>query len=317
MGDLISIIVPIFNSEKYLPDCIESILSQTHKNLQLILVNDGSTDSSLDICEHFKKKDNRIVVVNKSNEGVSSARNIGIQIAEGDYIGFVDSDDYINPNLLEVLLNQIRIDKSQMCALTSYTINNSELKKNNGTISKEEALKNLLLLKFPTSLWAYLYSRDLIGDQKLNSQIHFFEDFEFNFRIISVANKISVCNQKLYNYRANEESVNNQSINHKRMTCLKIYDLLNKEIQENNWVFNKYALYFRTHCIISVISSISKTLEVDDNYYYETIVYMRDKFLKTMLSPIVPFKYKATVLVFSTIPNVFTKILYYYRYRKV
>ena len=164
MNNLISVIVPIYNSEKYLPKCIESILSQTYKNLELILINDGSTDNSLNICNYYKSLDNRIIVIDKPNEGVSATRNLGIKIAKGDYLGFVDSDDYIEDNMYEVLLTQIETDKSQICVMTSYTVNS--LKKcpslyKKGIISGNEALKQLLMLRFP-SLWAYLYSKDVI-----------------------------------------------------------------------------------------------------------------------------------------------------------
>ena len=102
---IISIIVPIYNSEKYLERCINSILNQTYTNFELILINDGSKDSSLKICRKYASKDNRIVVIDKENEGVSIARNMGIQRAKGELISFVDADDYIEKTFLEDMLN--------------------------------------------------------------------------------------------------------------------------------------------------------------------------------------------------------------------
>ena len=99
MDPIISIIVPIYNVDKYLSRCIDSILNQTFKNFELILVNDGSTDKSLDICKYYKNIDNRKYIINKKNGGLSSARNAGLEIARGKYIGFVDSDDYIHPQM--------------------------------------------------------------------------------------------------------------------------------------------------------------------------------------------------------------------------
>jgi len=101
----ISIIVPIYNSEKYLKRCIESILKQTYTNIELILINDGSEDKSLEICEEYKKNDERIIIVNKENEGVSVARNIGIEKATGELISFVDADDYLEATFLQELLD--------------------------------------------------------------------------------------------------------------------------------------------------------------------------------------------------------------------
>ena len=102
MTHKISIIVPIYNTEKYLGNCLNSIINQTYKNLEIILINDGSTDNSLSICNNYKNKDNRIKIVNKTHTGVSDTRNIGIKNATGEYIGFVDSDDYIEQDLLKI-----------------------------------------------------------------------------------------------------------------------------------------------------------------------------------------------------------------------
>ncbi len=98
--ELISIIVPVYNSEKYLSECIESILCQTYSNFEIVLINDGSTDSSLDICKKYMAKDNRVILVNKSNSGVSPSRNVGIEKAKGNWITFVDSDDFLSENYL-------------------------------------------------------------------------------------------------------------------------------------------------------------------------------------------------------------------------
>ncbi|HCJ56219.1 MAG TPA: hypothetical protein DHV55_01640, partial [Clostridiaceae bacterium] len=138
MSSLISIIVPIYNAERYLVGCIESILAQTYKNIQVILVNDGSTDNSLKICNLYKSLDSRVIVIDKLNEGVSATRNLGLQVAKGDYIGFVDSDDHIEKNMYEVLLNKIKRDRSDLCAMSSYTINNYT--GNSNLVSNIEAL---------------------------------------------------------------------------------------------------------------------------------------------------------------------------------
>ena len=108
MKELISIIVPIYNVEKYIHKCIESIINQTYKNLEIILVDDGSPDNCGNICEEYAKNDSRIKVIHKENNGLSSARNAGLEICKGDYIGFVDSDDYIELNMYEVLINALK-----------------------------------------------------------------------------------------------------------------------------------------------------------------------------------------------------------------
>lgn len=103
MNDLISVVIPVYNVEKYLDKCIETVSKQTYTNLEIILVDDGSNDLSPEICEAWKNKDKRIIVIHKENGGLSSARNVGIDLAKGKYITFVDSDDYIDLKMIETL----------------------------------------------------------------------------------------------------------------------------------------------------------------------------------------------------------------------
>ena len=104
-NDKVSIIVPVYNAEKYLIRCVDSIINQTYKNLEIILINDGSIDNSLEIMKKYKVIDNRIIIIDKKNEGVSIARNVGIKSSSGKYICFVDSDDYIENNMIQILDN--------------------------------------------------------------------------------------------------------------------------------------------------------------------------------------------------------------------
>lgn len=313
MDPLISILVPVYNAEKFLVECIESILRQTYRNIQLILINDGSIDNSLSICNYYKYIDSRVLVIDKPNSGVSATRNLGLSVAEGDFIGFVDSDDFIEENMYEELLKRMIEDDSDLCAMTAYTINYLDKQgiKSRKTLEGREALKYLLLLEFPTSLWACLYSRNIIKDLALNIDIHFFEDFEFNFKVLLNSNRVSMCDERLYNYRKNETSANSQGINGKRMTCLNIYDLIITKIERGDDEYLKYASYFRAHCIITCILSISKSHEVKEKYY--KIVYLNAKLRikETIFSQYVPFRHKATILAFLIFPRIFPKILYY------
>lgn len=112
---LVSVIVPVYNAEKYLKKCMESILKQTYENIELILINDGSIDKSLDICNQFSKRDRRIRVIDKDNSGVSDTRNLGIMLAKGKYLCFVDSDDYIEENYIEKMILNTDESTLTMC----------------------------------------------------------------------------------------------------------------------------------------------------------------------------------------------------------
>ena len=118
---LISIVVPVYNCEQYISECIDSILGQTYTNIQLILVDDGSTDNSLAICENYLDRDRRVLLISQENLGVSMARNAGLDAAEGAYIGFVDSDDFIDRKMYEKLFSLIRRDCSDCAACLLYT----------------------------------------------------------------------------------------------------------------------------------------------------------------------------------------------------
>lgn len=315
MNSLVSIVVPIYNAEKYLSRCIESILNQTYDNLQVILVNDGSTDNSLEICMFYKNKDKRITVVNKNNEGVAKARNLGIEMSEGNYIGFVDSDDYINYNMYERLLKKTITDRSQACAMVNHTINKLDIEKDKKELTREEVLRKLLLLKFPTSLWSYLYSKEIIEDTRLNEEIHFFEDLDFNFKVFSRLNKISLCYEELYHYETNEGSINAQAINDKKITCLKIFDQ-----PENKSIIEKYELceyssYSKAHFLVSLILIMSKLKNRDKNYYNIVKNYARSILKETLESRQIGRTFKSVVLLSSIDPLALCKVIYIMKYR--
>ena len=148
--DLISIVVPIYNTEKYLKRCIESILNQTYQNLEVILVNDGSLDKSGQICNEYAKRDKRIKVIHKENTGSAESRNIGIKYATGKLIGFVDSDDYIDKNMYEMLYKDLKKHDAEIAICNIQMVNEkfSKLKENKEEpiriLDKKEALYSLI-----------------------------------------------------------------------------------------------------------------------------------------------------------------------------
>lgn len=317
MNPLISIIVPIYNAEKYIETCIKSILEQTHKEIQLILVNDGSTDESLSICHEYAKTDKRIIIINKENGGVSSARNAGIKSASGEYIGFVDSDDFVDQEMYAKLLKKLQTDNSECVALSKYTVRKPSPKTSNTheVISPQDALEALFELKFPTSLWAYLYKKELIKDIRLSNKIHFFEDFEFNFKAIKNCKKISLCEENLYNYRPNELSINAQGINDKRMSCLFIYESILPEIKELNSprLLDK-ALFFNCHFIIGLIIILGQSPRGKTKAYCDNVQSYSRKFLpKFITSKSIPLKHKVTIASSAASSRLTSSIIYLLR----
>lgn len=311
MYPLISVIVPVYNSEKYLSRCIESILNQTYSNIELILINDGSTDNSPNICEEFQSIDSRIQVLHKVNGGVSSARNAGIDLAKGSLVGFVDSDDHISEEMYARLFDTFS-DDVDLATLVGYTVNSTELTVDEvSTISNMDALGYIFKLRFPTSLWAYLYKKDAIGDLRLDESIHFFEDFVFNVKVLKRAKCISLCKENLYHYEMSEGSINLQKINDKKVSCLKIYDdLIDEPFLVDDGALKSKAEYFRAHFLAGTILTLSNSIDVAEKKYYDIVKeHARSTVVDTLRSRHVPIKYKMAIAASAVSPLVTAKII--------
>ena len=212
MQPLISIIIPVYKIEKFIDKCIKSIISQTYRNLEIILVDDGSPDKCPGICDKYAKIDNRIKVIHKPNGGLSDARNAGIDICKGDYIGFVDGDDYISENMYEHLLDHCIKCNADMSICGIYAIDEdySNLSIYNPMIYKETILSNIqalnhLFLTFDVNFevaWNKLYKRDLfLNKDNIRypyGKLH--EDTYTTYKLLYYANNIAVFNEPLYYY---------------------------------------------------------------------------------------------------------------------
>lgn len=231
MNDLVSVIVPIYNVERYLERCVNSILNQSYSNLDIILVNDGSNDSSGKICETFSKLDKRVRVLHKKNGGLSDARNLGLEYCKGSYVCFIDSDDYLNPKYVEILLN---ICHYQGCdiAICDYKITNSEIEnfdETNYGIEEEVILKTPKevlndfygeLHVYSVVAWNKLYKSSIIKDIRYPLGINY-EDEATTCKFIWNCSKVGCCNQKLYYYFQRENSIMSRKFTEKNLDCCK------------------------------------------------------------------------------------------------
>ncbi|MCL2842914.1 MAG: glycosyltransferase [Oscillospiraceae bacterium] len=234
---LISVIVPVYNVEEYLAECLDSILDQTYRNLEIILVNDGSTDSSGDICEHYRKMDDRIRVIYQENKGVSSARNLGIDSANGQWIAFVDSDDGIKPDMYEKLLHAAtQSGKKVVCcdfsrfasdmeALRSST---STKKFPSWTVSSEKYLKMILKGRTHSGVYAKIYCADLFygeGALRFDESCYFGEDGLLTFCIAGRIDGFTVLSEGLYLWRTRSGSLTTTALNERKFS---IYDAVER-----------------------------------------------------------------------------------------
>lgn len=208
---MISVIIPVYNVEKYLDRCINSVLKQSYKNLEIILIDDGSADNSGMMCDECAKSDNRIKVIHKTNAGVSSARNAGLDIAKGNYIGFVDPDDYISENMYEILLDEMKSGDFDIVECNYYRVyeDGAQLKKEN-----KDAVYTGYKDIWYAALTDYLFcgmcnkliKKSVIGDLRFNTDYKISEDMLFFFECAKNGKKLKFVNKPLYYYLQRENS---------------------------------------------------------------------------------------------------------------
>lgn len=218
--ELISIIVPIYNLESHLIWCLDSVAGQTYQNIEVILIDDGSTDSSGKICDEYCNRDHRFKVIHQKNKGIAGARNVGLKEFRGDFVCFVDGDDYIHPRMIEILYNSyISGDFSFSMVLPQETTKYiSEFPMINNPSSDILAQKDLFCgffgnsvqEKIYLSLWNKLYPRNLIEDELFNDMTC--EDGDFNLRIFLKSNRSILTKTKLYYYVQRGDSITHQNV---------------------------------------------------------------------------------------------------------
>lgn len=250
MNERISVVVPVYNSARYLRDCLESLRNQTIEQLQIILVDDGSTDQSGKLCDEFAAMDKRICVIHTPNRGVSAARNIALDIAEGRYVYFCDSDDVCDTNLLESLLRSLKKTDSDLCSC-GYARFSEEVSKSKPVSEAVRCVegKNSICMQLHNVeqvggyLWNKLFLRDLIEADwhiRFREDIAILEDYIFLMEYVSRCNRMCCVENMLYNYRNNPTGALRQELSDRlytqivgreglyRLACEK-FDLSNEE----------------------------------------------------------------------------------------
>lgn len=220
MTNLISVIIPIYKVEKYLDECITSVVVQTHKNLEIILVDDGSPDNCPQICDDWAKKDDRIKVIHKKNGGLSDARNVGIEIASGDYIAFVDSDDFIKPDMLEKLFAAICRENADIaaCGILSCEGDRQTAWGCRDFAGTSEHILAMLYndAAYPVAAWNKLYHRSCWNDLRFPVG-KTCEDAFTTYQLVHNAERIVMIPEALYCYRIRPGSIMTSTFSLKKM----------------------------------------------------------------------------------------------------
>lgn len=206
---LISVIVPVYKVEKYLDECIESIVNQTYRNLEIILVDDGSPDNCPQMCDDWAKKDERICVIHKENGGVSSARNAGLDVCKGEYIAFVDSDDWLEPDMYETMVRQIKDNCLIVCEYTKSNSTDADFVKelNETVYFKRTEFSELLSNGRINSPVNKLYKQNQLNNIRFHKDISLGEDLLFNLEVLQSSKAdILFISEPLYHYRCEEKN---------------------------------------------------------------------------------------------------------------
>ena len=282
---LISVIVPVYNVEKYLDYCINSITNQTYNNLEILLIDDGSTDQSSAICDKWAVEDKRIKVIHKENGGLSDARNAGMQMAKGTYIAFIDSDDWIEKYYIEYLYRAIKETGAEIsaCEIRQVIDGQKPEKLNNVVLSQikyttEEALATILKGNgFRAVAWNKLYKADMLAGEKFKVGV-LHEDEFFTYRIIGKAKILCFVENPLYNYRQRSGSI-------MKTISMRHLDVLDAYLERLNYLRLKFPELYKqdkaTFCITCVNYYCDATMKkFEDNSKSKSIIKEKRKGIK-------------------------------------
>lgn len=318
----VSIVVAIFNVENYLDRCVLSIVNQTYKNIEIILVDDGSTDSSSILCDHWHQKDDRIKVIHKGNGGLSDARNAGLSRATGDYICFVDGDDYIEKNMVEASLKHAINNKADVVIFSNYVVsaNNQKIQHNIHSSQKLYTESNIIpqLLNecigtIPSnksdydigfSPWGRLCRRSVLVNNNVcfkDEHILIYEDLMFLLDLLPVITKAVVINQPLYDYCENSNSLTRRFDVSRFNKIKKQYYYLKNNRQYNKLIFenSETELRFKRTFIGYIRNAV--TILIDNHSLQNVRLICQDSFTQEILRnyPITKLPIKQSLVAFA------------------
>lgn len=295
----ISVIVPVYMAEKHLKKCIESIINQTYKNIEIILVDDGSPDECPKICDDFAKKDDRVIVLHQVNQGVSSARNKALNIANGDYVTFVDADDWIEEEFLEEMISNITSDVDMVVAGFTFDYINEEsviIKSDNKTINGDNIVTEFLLDKFRPEVWGKLIKLSTIGEIRFNEYYGYAEDVLFNYHLTKSCSKIMCKDCVKYHYLQNSgNSSTTPFITVNRKNSYKVFEEIVNDCKNDNKVYS-CALYQFTMRVFAILTRVMKDADFSKKYYDEIVNAILNHKKDILKCQTVNKKYKASII---------------------
>ena len=317
--ELISVIVPVYNVEQYLKKCVDSIVNQTYKNLEIILVDDGATDSSGEICDELEKLDNRIKVYHKENGGLSDARNYGVARATGSYIGFVDSDDFIDAEMYEKLYEAIIKEDADVaeCNLKIVYPERVELftdKRYYQVCTKQEYLEEYLKIeKIFGSACVRLIKTNIA--KKIEFPVgKLYEDTYYAYDLIDIADKYVLMDNACYNYLMRENSITNAKFNPRIFDLIEIVEKFHVNVYRNYPSLKEAADCRKMYAYFSVLNSILLEENFKNNTFYLQIInYFKENYKKLLNNKYITRNRKLSIILIKLNINIYRKVLLRYK----
>lgn len=321
----ISVIVAVYNAEAYLKKCVDSILNQTYQNLEVILINDGSTDQSSAICNDYALKDSRVKVISRENRGIAFTRNEGLDTAEGDYITFVDSDDYIHPQMYELMMKKRREHDADVVACDYLQIPEKETPsvvsldadniRTDIIQTEQEKKKYIYLDKYVDALlvWNKIIKRELWDGIRCPKN-KIYEDETITFRTLYRAQKIVYLNEKLYYYvrRDSKNSITTVGFSEKRLFRLDALEVrLDFYIEKKEWEYLSEAFFVYKTDFLVIMERIEQSSEYTMAILKPYMKKYRMYCWKYLWKMEMPAKKKVQYIYFAVAPR-----SYYKRYKK-
>ena len=305
---LISVIVPVYNVEEYLPRCLDSIINQTYTNLEILLIDDGATDNSGKICDEYAQKDNRIRVFHKPNGGVSSARNMGLDNSTGEYVGFIDSDDYVELEYFEVLLGVAKEHNADIARCCEFEESHTDESKVDIYLSKEyNFLQKHTTEKLGNVVAGALYKIEIVQPLRFTSGLYVGEDSYFNAQAVKRSILSVATSKKMYHYITRVGSATHCSFNKKLYTEIDSWvkicelDYGNKKTKQSCYA----ALAIRCR---AMIERYYFNDNFKKNYYKQTLRLYRKYYRYWNKYSSTTFKAKVISFLFYIFPSIIVRL---------
>lgn len=318
---MISVILPAFNCKNYIERCIDSILNQTYTNLEIIIIDDGSTDGTSLICDKYALKDNRIKVIHQQNKGVSEARNLGIKLSTGEYISFIDNDDWISPNYFQCLFEAINQDDYSISMVLykktdhytiSPSIKNYSIKEVSG-LEIRKKLFNIQKYEEPFGfIWAKLYKKEILLGLKFKNLIG--EDIDFSFQVSYRIKKAIIVNEFMYFWYQHETSQFRNIKPENTFSAISCYYQILQKIPKSE-IDTRGLCLIRLYKIILSIrynADFYNLKELSKDIHYKNRQIVKDTQKEFVINKSIPFQYKLFLLLFYYQPylyKIFRKVI--------